>query len=303
MDDKSPNHAFSGGNMNELMAPVQAQMARQADTDAEVIGLWLHGRSPHTQRAYTHDIGRFVAFVARPLAQVKLRDLQAFSDSLVGLADGSRARCLAAVKSLLTFAQKIGYIAFNVGAALELPASKDTLAERILPEADVLAMIRGEVKPRNHALLRLLYVSGVRVSEVCGLAWRDVQPVGDDTAQITVYGKGGKTRAVRLTPSCWRALEAIRGAAGPEGPVFRSQKGGHLDPSQVARIVRAAAVRAGVSLAVSPHWMRHAHASHALDRGAPISLVQATLGHSSVATTGRYLHARPTESSARFLAA
>jgi integrase/recombinase XerD len=278
-------------------------MSRQADTDAEVIGLWLHGRSPHTQRAYTHDMGRFVTFVGRPLAQVKLRDLQDFADSLVGLADGSRARCLAAVKSLLTFAQKIGYIPFNVGAALELPASKDTLAERILPEADVLAMIRGEVKPRNHALLRLLYVSGVRVSEVCGLAWRDVQPVGDDTAQITVYGKGGKTRAVRLTPSCWRALEAIRGAAGPEGPVFRSQKGGHLDPSQVARIVRAAAVRAGVSLAVSPHWMRHAHASHALDRGAPISLVQATLGHSSVATTGRYLHARPTESSARFLAA
>lgn len=278
-------------------------MPRQADSDSDVIALWLHGRSIHTQRAYRHDVGRFMAHVARPLAAVRLVDLQAFSDSLVGLADGSRARCLAAVKSLLTFSQKIGYITFNVGAALELPAIKNRLAERILPEADVLAMIRGEKKARNHALLRLLYVAGVRVSEVCGLCWRDVQPVGEDTAQITVYGKGGKTRAVRLTPSCWRSLQDIRGSAGPDEPVFRSQKGGGLDPSQVARIVRAAARGAGVTVPVSPHWLRHAHASHALDRGAPIHLVQATLGHSSVATTGRYLHARPSESSGRFLAA
>jgi hypothetical protein len=65
--------------------------------------------------------------------------------------------------------------------------------------------------------------------------------------------------------------------------------------------VRAAAARAGIALPVSPHWFRHAHASHALDRGAPIHLVQATLGHTSITTTGRYLHARPQDSSSRFL--
>jgi integrase/recombinase XerD len=91
--------------------------------------------------------------------------------------------------------------------------------------------------------------------------------------------------------------------AGVNEPVFSSRKlGGHLDRSQVLRVVQAAARRAGVAGKVSPHWMRHAHASHALDRGAPIHLVQATLGHSSVATTGRYLHARPTESSSKYLA-
>ncbi len=84
--------------------------------------------------------------------------------------------------------------------------------------------------------------------------------------------------------------------------MFRSRRGGHLDPAQAWRIVRAAAERAGLDLPVSPHWLRHAHASHALDRGAPIHLVQATLGHASVATTGRYLHARPTDSSSRYLA-
>ncbi len=67
------------------------------------------------------------------------------------------------------------------------------------------------------------------------------------------------------------------------------------------RVVKAAARQAGLGGAVSAHWLRHAHASHALDRGAPVSLVQATLGHASVATTGRYLHARPNDSSARYL--
>lgn len=73
------------------------------------------------------------------------------------------------------------------------------------------------------------------------------------------------------------------------------------DDAQVWRIVRRAAKRAGIDKEVSCHWLRHAHASHALDRGAPIHLVQATLGHSSISTTGRYLHARPTESSSSYL--
>lgn len=104
-----------------------------------------------------------------------------------------------------------------------------------------------------------------------------------------------------LSPETWCALVALRGEASETAPVFRSRKGGALDPSQVRRIVVAAARRAGLAQAVSPHWLRHAHASHALDRGAPIHLVQTTLGHASVATTGRYLHARPSDSSARYL--
>ena len=81
----------------------------------------------------------------------------------------------------------------------------------------------------------------------------------------------------------------------------QSHKGSTLDASQIHRIVKAAAERTGLSASVSAHWLRHAHASHGLERGAPIHLVQATLGHSSVATTGRYLHARPSDSSARYL--
>lgn len=91
------------------------------------------------------------------------------------------------------------------------------------------------------------------------------------------------------------------GVGAPDDPVFVSRAGGQLSVVQAWRIVRQAARAAGLDQGVSPHWLRHAHASHALDRGAPIALVQATLGHASVATTGRYTPARPGKSSGRFL--
>ena len=106
---------------------------------------------------------------------------------------------------------------------------------------------------------------------------------------------------VVVSAETWRELVALRGDAGADDPVFRSQKGGALSRQQAWQIVKTAAARAGLPENLSPHWLRHAHASHAMDRGAPIALVQATLGHASVQTTGRYLHARPEESSGRYL--
>ena len=102
-----------------------------------------------------------------------------------------------------------------------------------------------------------------------------------------MFGKGGKTRTVLMPQSVWNALQSCEARRRECDPVFRSRKGGHLDESQVWRIVRKASKRAGIEKEVSCHWLRHAHASHALDRGAPIHLVQATLGHSSIATTGK----------------
>ena len=276
----------------------------QTHSDAQCIQTWLHGRPAHTQRAYAGDIARFCAATRKPLPSVTLADLQGFADSLDIdiLASASRYRVLSAVKSLLAFGHRLGYLPFDVGRALRLPAVRSRLAERILPETDVIRLLSIEPNDRNHALLVLLYASGVRVSEVCGLCWRDVQPNGDGV-QITVFGKGGKTRAIQLPASVATALTKLRGEAAEDAPVFRSRKhGAALKTVAVLRIVRHAARRAGIELAVSPHWLRHAHASHALDRGAPIHLVQATLGHASITTTGRYLHARPSDSSSRFLA-
>ena len=282
---------------------LKTQNSKLVDADAQLIQLWVHGKSRHTRRYYQKDARRFLEFVGKPLVQVTLADIQAFSDSLEAsnLERSSQGRILSAVKSLLAFGNRLGLLPVNVGAPLKTPSAKNTLAERILSEPEVQKMIFMELNPRNQAILRLLYAAGLRVSELCGLRWRDLQARGDAGGQINVYGKGGKTRVVLVPPTTWKDAIALKGNAKQNQPVFRSRKGGHLDPSQIMRIVRAAAKRAGIEGNVSPHWLRHAHASHALDRGAPIHLVQATLGHASVATTGRYLHARPQDSSARYL--
>lgn len=270
------------------------------DLTPRLIALWLHGRPTHTQRAYRRDVTRFLRYIGKPLHRATLDDLQAFADSLEGLAPSTRGRILSAVKSLLSHGHSTGNLPVNVGAALRLPQVPTHLAQRILSEETVLRMIAMEQHPRNRLILRLLYAAGLRAAELCRLTWGDVQPRSEG-GQITVTGKGDKTRSVLLTPATWSELVNLRGDAAPDQPVFRSRKHGHLTEAQVWRIVRAAATTAGISGNVSPHWLRHAHASHALDRGAPIHLVRDTLGHASVATTGRYLHARPTDSSSRYL--
>jgi integrase/recombinase XerD len=273
----------------------------QAHSDAHAVDMWLHGRPAGTQRAYRREVGEFLRLVRQPLAAVTLGDVQRFADARRHLAPATQARSIKAIRSLYSFLQRIGYVRWNVAAPVRAPAVKGTLAERILPEPDVYALLH-EAKGwdlRNFAMLLLAYAGGLRVSELVALKWRDAQP-RDDGGQVTVFGKGGRTRAVLLPAAPWRKLLEL-GRADPDGPVFRSRAGGHLSTVQAWRIVRKAARLAGIQLDVSPHWLRHAHASHALDRGAPISLVQATLGHSSVQTTGAYLHARPGESSGKYL--
>lgn len=288
--------------------------APQARSDDQLLELWLHGRPAKTQRAYRADIARLRDTLHKPIAQITLADLHVFADSLADHAPSSQARMLASVKSLFTFALRIGYLRLNVAAALRSPKKKNTIGERLMSEEEIiriLALEDAQGEPRNYALLRTIYAAALRVSEACALCWRDVQPHGD-SAVLVVFGKGAKTRTVRVDAATYRRLLGIRPeTAGADEPVFVSQRGGHLDPSAVWRVVQAAALRAGVRVRttedgsrtseVSPHWLRHAHATHAIDRGAPLSLVQATLGHASLATTGIYAHARPSESSGRYL--
>jgi site-specific recombinase XerD len=287
-----------------VVAPSGLASAHDGAQDGKLVELWLSMKtSGHTRRAYAAETARFLAFVQKPLSWVTLTDLQAWAGQLGqgSLKPTSQNRAVTAVKSLLSFAQETGYLPFNVGAAVKLRPNRNALAQRILEESEVVKLIEAAPEGRNRILLKLLYVSGVRVSEVCGLKWCDAV-ARQEGGQITVFGKGGKTRTVLLKPKVWQQLLSIKGEAKAVDPIFPSRKGGGaLDVSQVRRIVYGARRKAGLEQKVSPHWMRHAHASHALDRSAPIHLVQATLGHASVSTTGRYLHARPSESSSFYL--
>lgn len=261
--------------------------------------MWLAGRPETTRRAYTRDVAALLA--THCLSRLTLGDLQEWAAGVVELAPASVRRRIAAAKSLTKFAHALGYSRMDVGRALRSPKVREGLQEKILPERVVQKMIAREKNVRDHALLLFLYATGARVSEACGLRWKDVIE-REQGAQVALWGKGEKERVVLVPASVYDALREVGGWRRPEDAVFKSRKGGGpLSTVRVYQIVRRAAQGVGVREKVSPHWLRHAHASHSLDRGAPISLVQQTLGHASVATTGRYLHARPRDSSALYL--
>ena len=292
--------------------PAQLPDRSGARDDAHLIALWLAGcASAHTRSAYARDVASCLSGSGQPPLQgLTLADLQEWRDHLLhqGQAASSINRHLAAVRSLLTFGQRTGYLQFNVGAAMRPLPQADRLAERILSERDTLNLLHAAGAPtpqgqRNQALLQFLYYTGARVAEACGLQWRDLQDLAGERPVAAIHGKGGRTRHVALPLDCARAVAALQPAAPePEGPVFRTRTGRALLRRACCQIVRAAALRAGLTERVSPHWLRHAHASHALDRGAAVHVVQHTLGHASLATTTRYVHVQPGESSGHSLA-
>jgi site-specific recombinase XerD len=269
-------------------------------TNSELIDMWLHGKSPNTVDAYRRYASKFFRHVDnKPLSAVTLSDFQIWQMTLSGNNNSKRV-AVDAIKSLFSFAKELGVIPSNLGILVKSPRAKNRLAERILTEEEVQRLFNGTSNERDRTIVRLLYFAALRVSELCALKWRDLQPRGD-AGQITVFGKGDKTRTVLVTKGVWRSLLDLKNNARKDDPVFVSGKGGHLSRSMVFHIVKDAAKRAGIDGNVSPHWLRHSHASHSLDRGAPIHLLQKTLGHSSVAITEKYLHARPTDSSGLYL--
>jgi integrase/recombinase XerD len=279
------------------LRPADSLAARPAQTDREMQleNLWLHGLSRHTRRAYVADLRRFRKFAAAPLPQINLGEIQAFADHLatLPLRPGSRHRILSGVKSFFAYAHRLGYLPFDIARPLRLPSGKDTLNERILSPMEVQSLISACEPGRDRLIAEMLYYCGLRVSELASLTLPDAT-ARKDGGQITVFGKGGKTRTVLVPAFLWDELNS-------QLATRNSQLLFPLSTSQVTRIIHAAAARAGIKKPVSAHWLRHCHCSHALEAGADLALIQATVGHANIATTSRYLHARPDRSSSSFL--
>lgn len=255
--------------------------------DAETIDLWLTGRPDSTRRAYAADVREFLGRVGKPLAELSPSDV-------IRAASGPRGT--AAVKSLISFASRVGAIEQDVSKVVRTPRVPRRLHERILTEDDVEQVIREAAPGRNRALVRLLYYGGLRVAEAVGLRWVDV-----GAGVVHVVGKGARSRSVWVPPRVIDELRALRGRSDDgQAPVFKGRAGSHLTDRQARRIVCDAGAEA-LGRPISPRVLRHSHATHALLRGAPIHVVQQTLGHASVATTGAYLHVRPQSGSASYL--
>jgi integrase/recombinase XerC len=274
--------------------------------------------SPHTLRAYRGDLERFVAFLAedfldRPAAELRPGDVDplAVRSFLAALhRDGagrrSQGRALSAVRSLFRFACREGVMAANPAAGVPTPKAPRDLPRHLRPgevEDLVEAPAADEREDaalalRDRALLEVLYATGLRVSELVSLDWRDL----DLSARVLrVMGKGGKERMVPFGRQAAAALGAWLGAwdevrqrdesADPEAePVFLHHRGGRLSDRSVRRVLDRYVDRAALAAGVHPHTLRHTFATHLLEGGADLRAIQELLGHSSLATTQRYTH-------------
>lgn len=278
----------------------------RADSDERVIDLWvMRQRSRRGVSSYRRLASLFLTGIDGGIRAVKMDDVVDFLTSLEGKSAATKATYLATIKSLLTFAHEIGYTTFNVGRVVKLPQRERSRAERVMSEADVTRLLDAARKylPHKHwMLMRLMYYAGLRVSEAVNIRKKDVSISASGRAWVSVIGKGGKARSVLLPERLSSDLSKFADDAEDEDFIFRGNgKNTAIHENTVGWAIKKAAARAGLPAGVSPHWLRHAHASHALDRGAPISLVKTTLGHASVATTSQYLHAQPNDSSGLYL--
>ena len=264
------------------------------------------GASRHTLDAYRRDLARARRFLADrgvDLEEAREEDLRAFlrAESAAGLEAATVARRLAALRTYFRFLYLEGRRGDDPSTGLDAPKRAPPLP-RVLSEAEVLALIEAaqcDSSPRGlrlSTLLELAYSTGLRVSELVGLP---LSALAADRSHLFVRGKGGKERIVpigRPARACLERWLAVRPGflAGPKSARFlfpSTGRSGHLTRQRLLQLLKALAPSAGIEPArISPHVLRHAFATHLLERGADLRSVQALLGHADIATTQIYTH-------------
>jgi len=282
---------------------VSAQISRLLDFLTVERGL-----SKNTLEAYRRDLARYSRYLAQrgigDATQVDEATVAGFVASLSGAeyAEGKRyrassvARALAAVRGLHAFLLREGNVAADPAEGVARPKVPKNLP-RPLPLADVEAILAGPsdrdvASTRDRAILETLYGAGLRISELVGL---DVDDVDLEEGSVRVLGKGSKERVVPLGRVAAKAVGAYLSRSRPtlasatSGPaLFLNVRGGRLTRQGASGILKHWAARAGVSKRVTPHTLRHSFATHLLEGGADVRVVQELLGHATLATTQIY---------------
>ena len=280
------------------------------DVRAEEFLAWLgveRGRSPRTVEAYRRDLLRYrdhLAARGRSLDDIEETDVVAFVRALQrdGLAAASVTRMLVSVRGLHRFLVAEGHRADDPTADVEIPSVPRGLPKALSATqvASLMDVVVGDDPParRDRAVLELLYGTGCRISEAGSLSLPDMD-LNDGLVRVT--GKGAKERIVPLGRCAAEALERWlapegRGALEPERwarrgdaeAVFLNLRGGRLSRQGLWLVVRRRGEAAGIASLLTPHVLRHSCATHMLDGGADIRIVQEMLGHASISTTQIY---------------
>lgn len=277
--------------------------AQELSSDLRHVAAWLFQKqSPHTRRAYRHEVEHFLELVRKPLRRIEPTDLAAYLMARDHGALASKKRTKDALSSLFTYLVKTRYIPWSPAASLDSVKVADRTAQRTVSRSLIKAAIEFARIPRDKTLIDLIYVSGIRLAECRGLKFSSFV-LRDRTVQMVVVGKGNKVRSVHLPLRFWTSIQELRPKyAHTDGEwLFRSSRGGQMSAVQLYRVVKEALKNVGAPGEVSTHWLRHSHATHAREKGADLRKIQATLGHNSILTTQKYTHVGSDESTALLL--
>ncbi|MCV7300356.1 tyrosine recombinase XerC [Mycobacterium barrassiae] len=267
------------------------------------------GRSDHTRRAYLGDLHSLFDFVAErsPDAGIGALTLPVLRSWLAALAATGAARTTlarrtSAVKTFTAWATRRGLIASDPAARLQVPKSRRTLPAVLRQDQALDAMAAAKsgaqqgdpLALRDQLIVELLYASGIRVSELCGL---DIDDVDTSRRLLRVLGKGNKQRTVPFGAPAAAALDAWLSEGRPalatadSGPaLLLGARGRRLDPRQARTVVHQTMAAVDGAPDIGPHGLRHSAATHLLEGGADLRVVQELLGHSTLATTQLYTH-------------
>ncbi len=251
------------------------------------------GLSPHTLAAYGRDLKAFQRFLEGKSWEVVTQEdvLSYLAYVKEKYATASVCRMLVAIKVFFRFMKSDGHIASDPTRYLDSPKLWQLIPEVLsLDEVTRLLAAPGSedaIGARDRAMLHVLYASGLRVSELCGLNLTDV----DDT-RVRVKGKGNKERIVPIAKSAVEAVDLYltKWRQNAEGPLFVTAQGKRVDRVTVWQRVKFYAQKAGIEKPISPHTLRHSFATHLLENGADLRVIQEMLGHVSIHTTDRYTH-------------
>ncbi len=259
--------------------------------------------SPHTLRAYQHDLAAYSAFVKSQYPRLSMdhKHRLVVRDYLAHLHDKNlkRAtvhRAIAVLRAFYKFLLQEGVSSQTPFAGLPMPKREQRLP-RFLAEAEMARLLempavgRGLLAMRDAALLELLYSSGLRIQELAGLNIEDLDLWG---GMVRVFGKGGRERMVPVGETAQKRLHAYISARAPKreraAPLFTNARGGRLSDRGARLVVTRWVEKASIQQRVSPHSFRHSFATHLLNRGCDLKAVQDMLGHRNLATTQIYTH-------------
>lgn len=250
--------------------------------------------SPNTVAAYVSDIQAFLKQFGQDAALVSADDIVDYFASREGLSKRSQGRMLSSIKAFYNFLLTEGIVYANPCDGLDFPKMGRYLPE-VLSVEEVFAMIDGVDTSdwtglRDKAILELLYGCGLRVSEAVNMDLADIYP---DEGFIKVRGKGDKERLVPIGESALDAIETYlqaRPRVIDDNILFAGRRGSRLSRISIFNIIKREAAAAGIRRNISPHTLRHSFATHLVENGADLRVVQEMLGHESILTTEIYTH-------------